>query len=107
MPIEVPATPNPVVDAIDDLDPDELSPRQALEALYRLKKLRGRGLASAVETSERHNDDFFRQYDQNHEDDRAILADQALKQSEMDRLFTLPGVKEACRAIPNFRFPSA
>ena len=75
--------------------------------LYRLKKLRGRGLASAVETSERHNDDFFRQYDQNHEDDRAILADQALKQSEMDRLFALTGVKEACQAIQNFRFPSA
>jgi DNA mismatch repair protein MutS len=26
--------------AMDDIDPDELTPREALEALYRLKNLR-------------------------------------------------------------------
>lgn len=36
-----PATtcPNPAVDALRALDPDALSPREALEALYRLKEL--------------------------------------------------------------------
>ncbi|MBB3046039.1 DNA mismatch repair protein MutS [Litorivivens lipolytica] len=34
-----PAEPNPVLEALLDLDPDDLSPRQALEALYRLKSL--------------------------------------------------------------------
>jgi DNA mismatch repair protein MutS len=34
-----PATPSPLEDAVADLDPDSLSPREALEALYRLKKL--------------------------------------------------------------------
>ncbi len=33
------ATPSPVEDALADLDPDSLTPREALEALYRLKKL--------------------------------------------------------------------
>lgn len=30
---------NPVVDALSEIDPDALSPREALDALYRLKKL--------------------------------------------------------------------
>jgi len=29
-----------LADAVDDLKPDELSPKDALEAIYRLKKLR-------------------------------------------------------------------
>jgi DNA mismatch repair protein MutS len=29
-----------LVHAVDALDPDELTPKQALEALYRLKQLR-------------------------------------------------------------------
>lgn len=33
--------PNPALDALTALDPDELTPRQALEALYRLKELSG------------------------------------------------------------------
>ncbi len=33
------ATPSPLHDALAELDPDSLSPREALEALYRLKKL--------------------------------------------------------------------
>ena len=33
------AAPSPVEDALADLDPDSLTPREALEALYRLKKL--------------------------------------------------------------------
>jgi len=32
-------SPNPALDALRELDPDELSPRQALETLYRLKTL--------------------------------------------------------------------
>ena len=32
--------PHPVLDALDDLKPDELSPREALDKLYQLKKLR-------------------------------------------------------------------
>ena len=35
----VKSAPSPVVDFIDDLDPDSLSPREALEALYQAKKL--------------------------------------------------------------------
>jgi DNA mismatch repair protein MutS len=39
--LTVPAVPaaNPLNDALDELDPDSLSPREALEALYRLKRL--------------------------------------------------------------------
>ena len=33
------AAPSPVEDALGDLDPDSLTPREALDALYRLKKL--------------------------------------------------------------------
>jgi DNA mismatch repair protein MutS len=36
-----PAGPSPVEKALDDLNPDELTPRGALDALYRLKALRG------------------------------------------------------------------
>jgi DNA mismatch repair protein MutS len=32
--------PHPVVEALDDLEPDEMSPKQALEALYKLKGMR-------------------------------------------------------------------
>jgi DNA mismatch repair protein MutS len=32
--------PNALLDAMQELDPDELTPKQALEALYRLKQLR-------------------------------------------------------------------
>jgi DNA mismatch repair protein MutS len=35
----VEATSSPVLDALDAIKPDELTPREALEALYRLKKL--------------------------------------------------------------------
>ncbi len=31
----------PVIDALDEIDPDSLSPREALDALYRLKKIAG------------------------------------------------------------------
>ena len=31
--------PNALLDAMRELDPDEVSPKQALEALYRLKQL--------------------------------------------------------------------
>ena len=34
------AAPHPALDAIDDLDPDNLSPKEALEKLYQLKRLR-------------------------------------------------------------------
>ena len=34
------AAPTPVEDALDTLDPDRLTPREALDALYRLKHLR-------------------------------------------------------------------
>jgi DNA mismatch repair protein MutS len=37
--VEEPAIDNSLRDAIDALDPDSLSPREALAALYRLKKL--------------------------------------------------------------------
>jgi len=36
---EPPPPPDPLVEALEAIDPDELSPRQALEALYRLKSL--------------------------------------------------------------------
>jgi DNA mismatch repair protein MutS len=35
---------SPLERALDDIDPDELSPRTALEALYKLKSLRPRGM---------------------------------------------------------------
>jgi DNA mismatch repair protein MutS len=35
------ATPDPVLAAIGEIEPDSLTPREALEALYRLKKLAG------------------------------------------------------------------
>jgi DNA mismatch repair protein MutS len=35
-------TPSPVDDALADLDPDSLTPREALDALYRLKQLTGK-----------------------------------------------------------------
>ena len=38
-----PAGPSPVETALDDLNPDELSPKAALDALYRLKSLRAGG----------------------------------------------------------------
>ena len=34
------AAPSPLEDALDTLDPDRLTPREALDALYRLKHLR-------------------------------------------------------------------
>jgi DNA mismatch repair protein MutS len=37
-----PAAASPVVDALDAIEPDTLSPKEALEALYRLKKLADR-----------------------------------------------------------------
>ncbi|HET9820518.1 MAG TPA: DNA mismatch repair protein MutS [Burkholderiaceae bacterium] len=36
------APPSALADALADLDPDSLSPREALDALYKLKKLQGR-----------------------------------------------------------------
>ena len=36
---EPPAEPDPLRDALDSVNPDELSPREALELLYRLKRL--------------------------------------------------------------------
>ena len=40
-PTEAPARVSVVEEALDEISPDELSPRSALEALYRLKSLRG------------------------------------------------------------------
>jgi len=42
LPLTAPAEPeaNALAEAIDDIDPDEFTPRQALDALYTLKKLR-------------------------------------------------------------------
>jgi len=37
-PVAEPAS-SPVIDALDAIRPDELSPREALEALYKLKRL--------------------------------------------------------------------
>ncbi|MEO9529961.1 MAG: DNA mismatch repair protein MutS, partial [Roseibium sp.] len=34
------AEPDPVTGALEDIDPDDMTPREALEALYRLKSLR-------------------------------------------------------------------
>jgi DNA mismatch repair protein MutS len=31
--------PSPVLEALDEFDPDSMSPKEALEAMYRLKKL--------------------------------------------------------------------
>ncbi len=41
LPLSAPPIPeaNPLADALDDIDPDEMTPRQALDALYSLKKL--------------------------------------------------------------------
>jgi DNA mismatch repair protein MutS len=39
-----PAGPSPIENAVDELKPDELSPRAALDAIYRLKALRQGGL---------------------------------------------------------------
>ena len=33
------ATPHPVVDAVMQINPDELSPKEAMQALYQLKSL--------------------------------------------------------------------
>ncbi len=38
-PVQPTAAPSPIEDALTDLDPDSLTPREALEALYRLKQL--------------------------------------------------------------------
>jgi DNA mismatch repair protein MutS len=37
------ATPDPALAALDSINPDELSPREALERLYELKRLRRDG----------------------------------------------------------------
>ena len=34
-----PVQPNPLAEALRDIKPDELTPREALEALYRLRKI--------------------------------------------------------------------
>ena len=34
------APPHPIVEALDDIEPDEMTPKQALEALYKLKGMR-------------------------------------------------------------------
>lgn len=44
---EPPMPPTPVIDALQSIDPDELSPREALEALYRLKRLAEGGLGAS------------------------------------------------------------
>ncbi|MGQ3673644.1 DNA mismatch repair protein MutS [Xanthobacter sp. TB0136] len=36
-----PARPSPALEALEEIDPDDLTPREALEALYRLKSLNG------------------------------------------------------------------
>jgi DNA mismatch repair protein MutS len=38
-PAVTPAAPSPIEDAVADLDPDSLTPREALDALYKLKRL--------------------------------------------------------------------
>ena len=42
LPFSVPldVEPDQLAEAVDDIDPDELTPRQALDAIYSLKKLR-------------------------------------------------------------------
>jgi DNA mismatch repair protein MutS len=37
--VEEPAATDPVREAVDALDPDSMSPREALDALYELKKI--------------------------------------------------------------------
>ena len=37
------ALPNPVLDAIKKINPDNLTPREALEQLYRLKEIYSKG----------------------------------------------------------------
>jgi DNA mismatch repair protein MutS len=39
-PVGDPARPDPVIDALEEIDPDDMTPREALEALYRLKSLK-------------------------------------------------------------------
>jgi DNA mismatch repair protein MutS len=43
LPLQAPAEPasDPLGEAVDDIDPDGLTPKQALDALYELKKIRG------------------------------------------------------------------
>jgi DNA mismatch repair protein MutS len=38
---EKPDAGNPLLTALEDIDPDALTPRQALDALYRLKAILG------------------------------------------------------------------
>jgi DNA mismatch repair protein MutS len=38
-PAAAPAERHPLVEALADLDPDAMSPKEALEALYRLRKM--------------------------------------------------------------------
>ena len=42
---------SPVVEALAGIDPDELTPKQALEALYRLKNLGQLCLSNAIATA--------------------------------------------------------
>jgi DNA mismatch repair protein MutS len=37
--VEPEQAPDPVLSALEQVDPDSLTPREALEALYRLKRL--------------------------------------------------------------------
>jgi DNA mismatch repair protein MutS len=37
--VEEPEVADPLRDAVEELDPDQMSPREALEALYKLKEL--------------------------------------------------------------------
>jgi len=39
LPLFAPEPPSPALESLRGLDPDEMTPRQALEALYRLKAL--------------------------------------------------------------------
>lgn len=57
--------------------------------LYALKRARGRGLGSAIDTAVRHTDEFFRTYDQNLDEDRAILRHNPAKRIEVARLARL------------------
>jgi DNA mismatch repair protein MutS len=38
-----PAAPDPLAELVDAIDPDDLTPRQALEALYKIKAARKSG----------------------------------------------------------------
>jgi DNA mismatch repair protein MutS len=42
LPLFVEAAPDPALAYLDEIDPDELAPRQALEALYEMKRLRAK-----------------------------------------------------------------